>query len=335
MRSSLAAALLAVSASSSVFAAGIIRDVNNTVANHAAMSIGYPFAFAYSTISGDPAYLGLNNPFKSGSSYLPYSLSNSNSGGDTAVWLDVPANANSSSQYTNNVLPGARWLLSFGGGNRQSIQLWNTLATDNAGMYSGNTATITYNDLGNASYRFDATATVVLTDGPTNNAGHALMTLTIKRRAGGLFDNQPVNITLGQLLDPDVNATSSGDTPSDISGVGEVRIRYTDGANYAETLAIGPSSWLVGTRATSGTGALLTTSTLAGSGDFASSGIISTSNPAVGHIWNGISLGPVGSANDSITVQTAFSHNMPAAVPEPVGLSALAVGSLLTLRRRR
>lgn len=335
MRPSSAAALLAVSVSSSAFAAGIIRDVNNTVAGHAAMSIGYPFAFAYSSTVGDPAYLGLNNPFKSGSTYLPYSLGNSNSGSDTALWLDVPANANSSSQYSNNVLSGSRWLLGFGGSNRQSIQLWNTLATDNAGMYVGNTATITYNDLGNASYRFDATATVVLTDGPTANSGQALMTLTIKRRAGGLFDGQPVNITIGQLLDPDVNATSTGDTPTDISGPGEVRIKYTDGANYAQSLAINPTSWLVGARATSGTGALLTTSTLAGSGDFSSSGIVSTSNPAVGHIWSGISLGAVGSANDSITVLSAYAHNMTAVVPEPASVGTLALGALLLSRRRR
>jgi hypothetical protein len=334
MRLFSAAALLAVSASSSAFASGIIRDVNNTVADHAAMSIGYPFSFGYSTTVGDPAYLGLNNPYRSGSAYLPYSLPNTNSGADTALWLDVPANATATSQYANNVLPGARWMLSFAGGNRQSIQLWTAGGSDSAGMYVGNTATITYTGLGNSSYLFDATATTVLTDGPTNNAGHALMTLTITRKStpSGTLDGQPVTITLGQLLDPDVNATSTGDTPADFSGPGEVRIRYTDGANYAETLAIGATSWLVGTRATSGTGALLTTSGLTGSGNFSSSGIISTSNPAVGHIWTGITLAGVGS---SVTVQTAFSHNMVAVVPEPVSLSALALGSLLALRRRR
>lgn len=332
--SSAAAALLAVSASSSVFAAGIIRDVNNTVPNHAAMSIGYPFAFAYSSSVGDPAYLGLNNPYKSGSTYLPYSLPNTNSGADTALWLDVPANASSSSQYANNVLPGARWMLSFAGGNRQSIQLWTAGGSDSATMYVGNTATIQYAGLGTSSYLFDATATVVLTDGAAANTGHALMTLTITRKStpSGALDGQPVTITLGQLLDPDVNATSSGDTPADFSGLGEVRVRYTEGGNFAETLAIGPTSWLVGTRATSGTGALLTTAGLTGSGDFASSGIVSTSNPAVGHIWSGITLAGVGS---SVTVRSAVGFNMPAFVPEPVSLSALALGSMLGLRRRR
>jgi uncharacterized protein (TIGR03382 family) len=318
------AALVALSAGSTAFAGGIVRDPNLSSTN-AAFSVGN-LMFSWSN-----AQLSTANP---SNTTIPFSAAIGS--GDAAFFTDVDANPTGSGNYKSALVGGTTttsqlskftWVLggnlAAAGGNRAVLGSFGTFGSQS---YSGNTALANWTNVGTGSWRADISVeTGVVRVGAGQAYGYSKLKATRIAVPGGSNNSQPIILSFGSLTDLDIGSNGgTGDSLSNISGSGEFRIRSTDGSNFGQAVGIGADSFRGHTRSNVG-GAL----TSGGASNLGNT-LNTAGDNSVGFTWNR-TLAAVG---DSVTVETWFSINT-TALPTPGAAALAGLGLLVAGRRRR
>lgn len=313
---------LTMAAAGTAFGNGLVRDANVSTPNHSVLGLGW------GSFSTQPTNV---NNFSSTAD--PYGTNNNS--GTSYLFTDSNGTATSTNYAnsfgTQNQMSSHKWFISSGNAPAAAAQnrggVWSTFGTL-AQSYTNNTASISYTNAGPGSTRYNIAIAYTLTDGAADGKTNLVSTLTVTRTdttAGN------VNFTLGAMWDLDVG-TSATNAVTNVSGAGERRLNFANGANFGEALALesaGSSlSFMAASRSTVAPTAAGTNLTSSGAlpGTIAAAGDL-----AAGFAWTGISLAP----GASFSVTSIVSINQSAVIPAPGAVALLGLGGMVAARRRR